>query len=138
METRPRLAEDHATRITREIIGAAIEVHRTLGSGLLESAYDAALTHELVLRGMSIERQVRVPLVYKGIALDATAYVCDLIVERGVLVELKAVEHNHPAHKRQVLTYLRLTGCRYGLLINFGAERLVDGFTRLVDGPGET
>lgn len=128
-----RISEAESAELTGAIIGAAIEVHRALGPGMLESAYEEALCHELGLRGLTLERGVHVPLRYKGAEL-AVAYVADVIVGGAVVLELKAVEHVHPVHKRQLLTYLRLTGCRYGLLLNFGAERMVDGITRLVDG----
>lgn len=130
---RHRATEEESAILTGAIIGAAIEVHRALGPGLLESAYEEALCHELRLRGLAFERQVPVPLRYKDATL-AVAFVADLIVANSIVVELKAVEQPHPVHKRQLLTYLRLTGCRYGLLLNFGAERMVDGITRLVDG----
>ena len=119
--------------MTGAVIGAAIEVHRALEPGLLESAYEEALCHELTIRAVAFERQVPVPLAYKGTTL-ALAFVADLIVANMVVVELKAVELNAPVHKRQLLTYLRMTGCRYGLLLNFGTDRMVDGITRLVDG----
>lgn len=131
---RRRPTDTEANHLTSAIINAAIEVHRTLGPGLLESAYETALVHELGLRGLSVQRQVRVPLSYKGATLDTPAFVADLLVEDQILVELKAAEQTHPVHKRQLLTYLRLTGCRFGLLLNFGAERMIDGITRLVDG----
>lgn len=127
-----RLTEAEANPITATIVGAAVEVHRTLGPGLLESAYEAALGHELGLRGLAFTQQVQVPLRYKE-AAQVIAYVADFIVEDAVVLELKAVESSSAAHKRQLLTYLRLTGCRYGLLLNFGAERMIDGVTRIVD-----
>ena len=130
---RHRGTEEESAALTGAVIGAAIEVHRALGPGLLESAYEEALCHELGLLGMTFERQVSVPLSYKGASLPV-AFVADLIVANSLVVELKAVETSLPVHKRQLLTYLRLTGCRFGLLLNFGAERMVDGITRLVDG----
>jgi len=130
---RHRATEEESTVVTRAIVGAAIEVHRTLGPGLLESAYEAALCHELGLRGVPFERQVQIPLNYKGVGLDV-AFVADLIVANMIVVELKATEVTSPVHARQVLTYLRLSGCRYGLLLNFGAARMVEGIKRLVDG----
>ncbi len=132
-EPRRRITEEESAPLTGAIIGAAIEVHRTLGPGLLESAYEEALCHELGLRGLGFERQVPVPLRYKEASLPV-AFIADLIVANAIVVELKAVETPHPAHERQLLTYLRLTGCRYGLLLNFGAVRMADGITRLVDG----
>jgi GxxExxY protein len=130
---RHRGTEAESALVTGAIIGAAIEVHRALGPGLLESAYEAALCHELTLRGLSFERQVPVPLVYKNTSLPL-AFTADLIVANMVVIELKAIEQTAAVHKRQLLTYLRLTGCRYGLLLNFGAERMIDGITRVVDG----
>lgn len=130
---RRRGTEEESAVVTGGIIGAAIEVHRTLGPGLLEAAYEEALCHELALRGLAFERQVPVPLRYKGAEL-AVAFVADLIVANSIVVELKATEKTNPVHERQVLTYLRLTGCRFGLLLNFGALRLTDGITRVVDG----
>ena len=130
---RHRATEEESAGITREIIGAAIEVHRVLGPGLLESAYEQALCHELGLRGLAFERQVEVPLTYKGSSLPV-AFVADLIVANAIVVELKATETRNAVHGRQVRTYLRLTGCRFGLLLNFGLERMVDGIERIVDG----
>jgi GxxExxY protein len=122
-----------STELTSIIIGAAIEVHKTLGPGLLESAYEEALCYELNARGLAFERQVPVPLHYKNARLEV-AFVADIIVENSIVIELKAVEKSNPVHKRQLLTYLRLTGCRFGLVINFGAERVVDGISRVVEG----
>ena len=130
---RHRGTEEESAVVTGGIIGAAIEVHRTLGPDLLEAAYEEALCHELALRGLAFERQVPVPLRSKGAEL-AVAFVADLIVANSIVVELKATEKTNPVHERQVLTYLRLTGCRFGLLLNFGALRLTDGITRVVDG----
>lgn len=128
-----RLTEAESAPITALIIGAAIEVHRNLGPGLLESAYEAALCRELELRGLPYSRQVRVPLSYKGVVVPV-AYVADVIVVNAIVVELKAVEVCAPVHQRQLRTYLRLTGCRFGLLLNFGAARMADGIHRVVDG----
>ena len=124
----PRAQRDS---ITGQIIGAGIEVHRQLGPGLLESAYRECLCWELNHRGLTIEREIALPLVYKGVHVDA-GYRLDLIVEKRVLVELKAVERLAPVHTAQVLTYLKLTGLRVGLLINFNAGVLRDGIVRLV------
>jgi len=123
-------------QLTEQIIGAAIEVHREKGPGLLESAYEACLAHELSLRGIRSVRQVPVPLSYKGIVIEV-AFRADLIVEEKVLVELKAVETVLPVHKAQVLSYIRETGHQVGLLINFHVPKLVDGVSRFVsDRPG--
>ena len=125
---RHRDTEEESAVVTREVIGAAIEVHRTSEPGLLEAVYEELLSHELALRGLAFERQVPVPLRYKGAEL-AVAFVADLIVANSIVVELKATEKTNPVHERQALTYLRLTGCRFGLLLNFGALRLTDGIT---------
>jgi GxxExxY protein len=116
-----------------EVIGACIEVHRHLGPGLLESAYEASLCHELRLRSLAFERQKRVPLIYKGVALDC-GFVLDVLVEGRILVEVKAVEHVLAVHKAQVITYLKLAGIETGLLVNFNAPTLVQGLRRLVRG----
>ena len=118
--------------ITREIIGAAIEVHRALGPGLLESAYTRSLQFELAARTLRFSTQVVIPMAYKGVDLG-TSYRVDLIVEDRVVIEVKAVEIVLPVHKAQVLTYLRLTACPLGLLINFNVAKLLDGVYRLVN-----
>ena len=117
-------------QVTEQIIGAAIEVHRAKGPGLLESAYEACLAHELSIRGLNCCRQVAIPLTYKGSVIDI-AFRADLVIENAVLVELKAVETVLPVHKAQILSYIRETGHRIGLLINFHVLRLVDGVTRI-------
>lgn len=119
--------------LSKLIIGAAIEVHRHLGPGLLESTYEHCLAHELVLRGIPFERQKALPLVYKGIELE-TGFRVDFLVGGLVIVELKAVEALNEVHEAQVLTYLRLSGCKLGLLINFNVPLLKDGIKRLVLG----
>jgi GxxExxY protein len=120
--------------ISHQIIGAAIEVHRTLGGpGLLESIYESALCHELVLRGLRIQRQKPVQVVYKGVAIREPLFI-DILVEDKVLVEVKATEKNHPIYETQVLTYLRLTGIKLGLLVNFGAPYVKDGVSRIING----
>jgi GxxExxY protein len=116
---------------TSTIIGAAIEVHRCLGPGLLESAYEECLCHELHLRGMPFKRQVEVPIQYKGLKLDC-GYKIDLIVQDTVVLELKSVEKLLPIHKAQLLTYLRLTGKPVGLLLNFNVSLLTNGLIRMV------
>ena len=117
--------------LTRDIIGAALDVHRFLGPGLLESTYESCLAHELVLRGHAIERQVEVPLRYKGLELQV-GYRMDLVVAGSVLVEIKAVEKLHPVVTAQVLTYLKLSGLRAALICNFHNELLKDGIRRVV------
>ena len=118
-------------QVTETIIGAAIEVHRHLGPGMLELVYEECLCHELSLKGLAYQRQVKVPVTYKAIRLDG-AYRLDVIVENLVIVELKCVEAVLPVHEAQLLTYLRLTGKRAGLLINFDVPVLKDGITRKV------
>jgi GxxExxY protein len=115
--------------ITGDIIASAIDVHKALGPGLLESAYAACLALELVQRGHTVELKKAVPLVYKTIKLEAS-YQLDMLVNGQVLVELKSVEALLPVHEAQMLTYLRLTGCPVGLLINFNVEILKDGIRR--------
>jgi GxxExxY protein len=117
--------------LTDKIIGVAIEVHRTLGPGLLESAYQMCMEHESRLQKLPFERQVSLPMNYKGINLDA-GYVIDLIFDKRVVVELKAVEQVIPVHEAQLLTYMRLTGIRVGLLLNFNVPVLKDGIYRRV------
>jgi GxxExxY protein len=113
------------------VIGAAIEVHRVVGPGLPESAYEECLAHELTLQGLRIERQLPLPLNYKGLILPQ-AYRIDLLVEQLVVVEIKAIEHLDPIHTSQVLTYLRMKGLRPGLLINFNVPLLKNGVKRVV------
>ncbi len=117
--------------ITDKIIGAAIEVHRVLGPGLLESAYEECLCHELELRGLAFQRQVQLPVRYKEVLLNC-GYRLDLVVAEAVVVELKAVERLEPVHEAQLLTYLRLSQLRVGLLINFNVALLKQGIVRRV------
>jgi len=117
--------------VTERIIGAAIEVHRGLGPGLLESAYEECLCHDLQLAGLSFERQRPLPVEYKGIRLEC-GYRLDLLVENAVVVEIKAVSAIEPIHEAQLLTYLRLGGWRVGLLINFNVPVLKNGIRRRV------
>ena len=116
---------------TAPIIGAAIEVHRALGPGLLESAYEECLYHELHLRGLAIQRQVDLPVPYKGLKLDC-GYKMDVVVDNTVILELKCVEKALPIHEAQLLTYLKLSGKRVGLLINFNVSLLTQGIVRRV------
>lgn len=113
------------------VIGAAIEVHRNLGPGLLESAYEVCLARELAGRGVEFQRQVELPVVYKGERLDA-GFRIDLLVADVIVVELKAIEKVLPVHEAQLLTYLRLSNKRVGLLINFNVPLLKDGIVRRV------
>jgi GxxExxY protein len=117
--------------LTGEVIGAAIEVHKTLGPGLLESAYEECLCREFDLKGLSYERQKELPVEYKGVKLDCS-YRLDIVVAKSVILELKACESLEPIHEAQLLTYLRLTGIKTGLLINFNVPVLRDGIKRLV------
>jgi len=117
--------------ITHAIIGAAIEVHKYLGPGLLESAYEECLVHELLLRNLRFERQKPIPVVYKETKLEC-GYRIDLLVEGKIVVELKAVEGLAPIHDAIVLTYLRLSGHKLGLLINFHVATLKEGIRRFI------
>ena|ERR1700719_1550701 len=128
---RHREIENEKDPRTGAIIGAAIEVHREVGPGLLESAYEECLCHELHLRGLSFERQVPLPISYKGLNLEC-GYKIDLIVEQTVVVELKAIEKILPIHEAQLLTYLKISGKRVGLLINFNSSLLTQGIIRRV------
>jgi len=128
-----RSVEDYPEKeLTEQIIGAAIEVHRALGPGLLESAYQACLVKELTLRGISFEAEKDLPITYKGLIIEC-GYRMDLLIEGKVIVELKAVNEVLPIHQQQLLTYLRLTGCRVGLLINFNVRTLREGVKRIVN-----
>jgi GxxExxY protein len=118
-------------RLSDAVIGAAVEVHRTLGPGFLESIYAEALCAEFSLRGISFQREVVVPVKYKGTLVGE--HRLDLLVEGRLVLELKSVDALTSAHKAQVLSYLKASGCRLGLLVNFGAARLIDGIKRLVN-----
>jgi GxxExxY protein len=116
---------------TERIIGAAIQVHRELGPGLLESAYETCLCHELSLNNLKVERQIAIPISYKGIKLNA-GYRLDMVVEGEVIVEIKAVSDLLPVHEAQLLSYLKQVGGGRGLLINFNVKLLKHGLRRLV------
>jgi GxxExxY protein len=118
-------------RLTEQIIGAAIDVHRHFGPGLLESAYEECLCHELTLRGLQFQRQVSLPVAYKGVTLNC-GYKMDLLVEGRIVVELKCVEALAGVHHAQLLTYLRLSGKRVGLLLNFNVSIMARGIVRKV------
>ena len=120
-------------QISSMIIGAAIEVHRHLGPGLLESDYEECLCRELALRGMRFARQVALPIEYKGSKLDC-GYRLDVVVENKIILELKACENIEPIHKAQLLTYLKLSNIKLGLLLNFNNEVMKDGIVRVVNG----
>jgi len=126
-------SKKRADRLSREIIGAAIEVHRVLGPGLLESAYEGCLCCELEQRAIEFKRQQPLSIVYKGLNLDC-GYRLDLLVEDLVIVELKSVVAIEPIHEAQVLTYLKMNGSWLGLIINFNVLLLKDGIRRLVNG----
>ncbi len=119
------------SEVTGAIIGAAMEVRKALGPGLLESAYESCLAHELLSQRMQVARQVELPVTYKGQFIE-TGYRLDLVVESCVIVEIKAVVKLDPIHEAQLLTYLKLSGMRVGLLINFNAHRLMEGIVRRV------
>ena len=128
---RHRETVDEKDPRTAPIIGAAIEVHRALGPGLLESAYEECLCHELHLRGLAFERQVDLPVSYKGVHLSC-GYKIDLLVRNEVILELKTVESILPVHEAQLLTYLKLLNKQVGLLINFNTALLTRGIKRIV------
>ena len=123
----------HVNEITGTVVNSAMKVHSLLGPGLLESAYQACLAHELRMRGLEVVGQVPLPVVYEGQKLEA-GYRIDLVVESRVVVEVKSVESIHPIHEAQLLSYMRLSGIPVGLLINFNVLHLRDGIKRMVDG----
>ncbi|HCA59413.1 MAG TPA: GxxExxY protein [Blastocatellia bacterium] len=118
--------------ITEKIIGCAIKVHRALGPGLLEKTYEVCLAHEIVKEGLVVRRQVELPVIYDGLRLDA-GYRIDLLVEERVIVELKTVEQFHPIHEAQLISYLKLSNLKVGLLINFNVTMLKSGVKRLMN-----
>ena len=120
-------------KITETIIGAAMSVHQELGPGLLESAYKACLAYELAECGLTVERQKALPVKYRGVKVDC-GYRMDLLVEEKAIVELKTQDRLEPIHKAQLLSYLKLSGCKVGLLINFNVKVLKNGIRRLVLG----
>jgi GxxExxY protein len=124
---------EELNRITEAIIGSAIRVHKALGPGLLESAYEACTAYELTAQDMKIEQQKPLPLIYKQVHLDC-GYRLDLFVEDKVIVEIKSVDQLLPIHKAQLLSYLKLSGCKMGLLINFNVKLLTDGIVRVING----
>ena len=126
--------QDRLNALTDKIIGAAITIHRELGPGMLESAYKTCLAHELTNRGLFVEREKALPLIYSGQTMDC-GYRIDLLVDRLVVVEVKSIERFERVHTAQLLSYLRLSGCKVGLLINFNVKWLVeDGIKRRVNG----
>jgi GxxExxY protein len=118
--------------ITESIIGAAIQVHRALGPGLLESTYEVCLMHELAQKGLKVDKQVPIPIIYKDVRLDA-GYRIDLLVEDQVIVELKSVDTIHPIHEAQLISYLKLSGKKLGLIINFNVKLLKNGIRRIAN-----
>ncbi len=118
--------------LSYEIIGTAIEIHKTLGPGLLESAYEAALAYDLKSQGLTVQQQLTLPFIYKDIKQDI-GYCIDLLVENKVIIELKSIEKLAPVHFSQTLTYLRLSGLKLGLLINFNTPVLKNGVHRIVN-----
>ena len=118
--------------ITERIIGCGINVHMALGTGLLESAYESCLYYELLESGLFVERQKAIPLIYKAVKMDC-GYRADLVVERKIIVEVKAVEVLNEIHIMQTVTHLKLTNCRLGLLMNFNVIRLKDGIRRIIN-----
>lgn len=120
-----------ARELTEQVIGLAIDVHRLTGPGMLESVYEGCLCHELAQAGIPFERQVGIPVTYNGVRFDE-GFRADILVDRQVVVEIKAVANLPPVHDAQVLTYLRMSGLRVGLLFNFHARLLKDGLRRFV------
>jgi GxxExxY protein len=122
----------HENEVAKIVVDVAYQIHTKLGPGLLESVYEAVMMHELRKRGLHVENQVPVPVVWDGVHLDL-GFRLDLLVEHCVIVELKSIEAVAPVHKKVLLTYLRLADKRLGLLINFGVELIKNGITRLVN-----
>ena len=119
--------------ISKIVVDSALTVHRELGPGLLETVYEVTLAHELKQRGLNVQRQVPVPIKYRGVTFDE-AFRADIVVDEKVILELKSVERVIEAHKKQVQTYLRLKGCKLGFLLNFGEALMKRGITRVVNG----
>lgn len=126
----PSPIPEETDRIAAAVVDSAFRVHSTLGPGLLESVYETCLTHELIKRNLKVERQVSLPILYDGIRLDGGLRL-DMVVESCVVVELKAVDEIHPVHTAQVLTYLKLSGHRLALLINFNVPLIKEGIRRI-------
>jgi len=134
IETQRHKGTELDNSLSYKIIGAAIEVHRTLGGpGLLEKVYEAALCHELTLQGLKVQTQVPVEVHYKGIIVREPL-ILDLLVENRLIIEAKATEKENPIHEVQLLTYLRLTGLHLGLVINFGSKHVKEGIKRVING----
>lgn len=120
-------------QLSNKIIGAAIEVHKELGPGLLESVYEECLAHELKTNGLCVETQVVLPIKYKGVTLDKE-YRIDVLVDKKIIIELKSVEELKKVNEIQLVTYLKMSGVKMGLLINFNVPKLVDGIKRKING----
>jgi len=127
------MSRQEYNQLSSKIIGSAIEVHRTLGPGLLESVYEKALVYEMQSNGLQTQQQVSLSIHYKDLRID-NSFFADIIVDKKIILEIKAREIILPVHKAQLLSYLRLTGMKLGLLINFHEEKLKDGITRLING----
>lgn len=125
------MIDDATEQLAREVVDSAIKVHRSLGPGLLESAYEHCLARELEKRGVGVERQRQLPVIYDGERIDA-GYRLDLVIERCVIIEVKSVDRLAPIHEAQLLTYLRLSGLHLGFLLNFNSVRMIDGLKRFV------
>ena len=119
--------------ISKIIVESALKVHRALGPGLFETVYEVVLAHELRAQGLQVDRQLAIPVRYENIVFDE-GFRADLVIDKKVIIEIKSIESTRPVHKKQVLTYLRLTDMRLGLLINFGTELIRNGITRIVNG----
>jgi len=124
--------EERLNKITKTIIGVAINVHRELGPGLLESAYEACMVYDLAQSGLKVEQQKPLPIVYRGVKLEC-GYRLDLMIENEVIVEIKSIEKLLPIHQAQLMSYLKLTDCKVGLLINFNVNILKNGIKRVVN-----
>lgn len=115
------------------IVDCAVKLHMATGSGLFESVYEVLLARQLEANGLSVERQITIPIQLGGITFKE-GFRADLVIEKKVIIELKSVEQTCPAHKKQLITYLKLSGLKLGYLLNFGAPRMVDGITRIING----
>lgn len=124
--------EERLNKITETIIGVAIGIHKALGPGLLESAYEACMVYDLIQSGLKVEQQKPLPVIYREVKLEC-GYRLDLMIENEVIVEIKSVEKLLPIHKAQLMSYLKLSDCKVGLLINFNVELLKDGIQRIVN-----
>lgn len=124
--------EERLNKITETIIGVAINIHRSLGPGLLESSYEACMVYDLSEAGLKVEQQKSLPVAYRGVKLEC-GYRLDLMIENEVIVEIKSIEKLLPVHKVQLMSYLKLSGCKVGLLINFNVEILKEGIQRVVN-----